>query len=637
VEAVTAGTELRPAAQLRRGKTAHRQSGGAESSTRKGKAMAYVYGTTSSDILNADDGITSGDDTVYAGDGHDTIRGLGGHDILYGEDGRDTIYGGDGVDWLDGGKNDDSLFGGDDNDYLFGQDGDDELDGGNNDDYLDGGAGADTLDGGNGNDIAAYFLSEEGVHVSLNPAQWPGSGNSGGDAEGDTLVNIENLAGSRYDDELYGNDHVNALWGMEGNDFIHGGRGGDLIDGGDGIDTVSYEGSTEGVDVWLKYDSAWGGDAAGDQLDSIENLIGSAHGDTLGGDDGDNVLSGLDGENHLYGYGGIDVLWGGDDKDSLDGGEDADVLKGFGGDDFLIGGDEADTMWGGAGNDLYSVDDAGDEVTEFAGQGSDTVWASIIDYTLGDQVENLTLSNIGGLNGTGNDLDNVIVGNDNTNLLNGGGGDDTIAGNAGDDIIDGGTGADTMLGGQDYDIFIVDDANDLVLEYAGEGFDQVQTSVSYSLAAGSEVEVLYADPATTTAAINLTGNELDNIVVGNDGINVLVGGLGVDTLRGNGGADAFLWSSIDEVGLASPDIVADYSGAQGDVLHFTNIDADETIAGNQDFTFIGTAAFTAAGQINWFSNGTDTFIQLNTDADAAAEGMIQLSGVVSGDSVLMFL
>jgi hypothetical protein len=108
-------------------------------------------------------------------------------------------------------------------------------------------------------------------------------------------------------------------------------------------------------------------------------------------------------------------------------------------------------------------------------------------------------------------------------------------------------------------------------------------------------------------------------------------------LRGNGGADGFLWSSIDEVGLNNPDIVADYSTAQGDVPHFTNIDADETVAGNQDFAFISTAAFTAAGQINWFSNGTDTFIQLNTDADLAADGMIQLSGMVSGDSVLMFL
>jgi Ca2+-binding RTX toxin-like protein len=177
-----------------------------------------------------------------------------------------------------------------------------------------------------------------------------------------------------------------------------------------------------------------------------------------------------------------------------------------------------------------------------------------------------------------------------------------------------------------------------VLENAGEGFDQVQTSVSYSLAAGAEVEVLYADPATTsTAPISLIGNELDNLLTGNDGINVLVGGLGVDTLRGNGGGDAFLWSYIADTGLNNPDVVTDYSSAQGDVLHFTNMDADDTVAGNQDFTLIGTAAFTAPGQINWFTNGTDTFIQLNTDADLAADGVIQLNGVLSGNSVLMFL
>ena len=81
----------------------------------------------------------------------------------------------------------------------------------------------------------------------------------------------------------------------------------------------------------------------------------------------------------------------------------------------------------------------------------------------------------------------------------------------------------------------------------------------------------------------------------------------------------------------------DYSSAQGDVLHFTNIDAGETLGGNQDFTFIGTAAFTAPGQINWFTNGTDTFIQLNTDADLAADGIIQLMTAPAGDSVLMFL
>ena len=313
-----------------------------------------------------------------------------------------------------------------------------------------------------------------------------------------------------------------------------------------------------------------------------------------------------------------------------DGGDDADTLEGNGGDDELDGGDGADSMSGGTGNDIYIVDDAGDVVTEYANGGTDTVDASI-SYTLGNQVENLALTGTGGLNGTGNDRDNVIWGSNYDNLLNGGGGVDAIKGAGGADIIDGGTGADTMLGGDGGDIFIVDNAGDVVTEAIGEGFDWLQTTVSYSLAAGSEVEVLYADPATTTAAINLTGNEFDNFLTGNDGINVLVGGLGIDTLRGSGGGDGFLWSSIGEVGLASPDIVADYSTAQGDVLHFTNIDADETQLNDQDFDFISTAAFTAPGQINWFSNGTDTFIQLNTDADLAADGMIQLSGVLSGE------
>jgi Ca2+-binding RTX toxin-like protein len=274
-------------------------------------------------------------------------------------------------------------------------------------------------------------------------------------------------------------------------------------------------------------------------------------------------------------------------------------------------------------------------VTEYANGGTDTVDATI-SYTLGDQVENLALIGVGGLNGTGNDRDNVIWGSNYDNLLNGGGGVDAIKGAGGADIIDGGTGADTMLGGEGGDIFIVDDAGDVVTEAIGEGFDMLQTGVSYSLAAGSEVEVLYADPATTTATISLTGNEFDNFLTGNDGINVLVGGLGIDTLRGNGGGDAFLWSSVGEVGLNNPDIVTDFNTAQ-DVLHFTNIDADETQPDDQNFSFRGTEAFTAAGQINWFSNGTDTFIQLNTNADLAADAIVQLNGVLSGDSVLIFL
>jgi serralysin len=213
-------------------------------------------------------------------------------------------------------------------------------------------------------------------------------------------------------------------------------------------------------------------------------------------------------------------------------------------------------------------------------------------------------------------------------------GSDALLGDSGNDTLDGGSGTDIMYGGFGNDIYIVDSGSDSVGELVGQGFDRVQTSVSYSLAPGSEVEVLETIDPTAATAIDLVGNAFNNTITGNNGANVIVGGLGIDTLRGNGSADAFLWSSIAEVGS---DDVVDYSSAEGDVLHFTNIDADDTLNGNQDFTFIGTAAFTAPGQINWFTNGTDTFIQLNTDADLAAEGTIQLMGAPPGDSVLMFL
>ena len=161
------------------------------------------------------------------------------------------------------------------------------------------------------------------------------------------------------------------------------------------------------------------------------------------------------------------------------------------------------------------------------------------------------------------------------------------------------------------------------------------TYVNFDVGLYSEIEVLQA---LGTANVSLTGSLDNNRIIGNDGINVIDGSYGKDTMTGGGGGDAFLWSSVDEIGWFNfdPDIITDFNTAQ-DVLHFTNIDANDTVAGNQDFTFIGTAAFTAPGQINWTSNGTDTFIQLNTNADLTVDGIIQLNGVPSGASVMMFL
>jgi hypothetical protein len=156
------------------------------------------------------------------------------------------------------------------------------------------------------------------------------------------------------------------------------------------------------------------------------------------------------------------------------------------------------------------------------------------------------------------------------------------------------------------------------------------TSVTYVLTAGSEIELLSTTDADGTTNFDLVGNEFANTVIGNDGQNTLVGGLGQDKLIGNYGGDTFAWLTLAEIGLdaADADIVGgDFSHLNGDTLAFNPIDADETVAGDQAFTFIGSGPFTAAGQIRAFTDGVDTFIQLNTDADLAHEATLRVEGV----------
>ena len=185
-------------------------------------------------------------------------------------------------------------------------------------------------------------------------------------------------------------------------------------------------------------------------------------------------------------------------------------------------------MIGGAGNDTFQVDSDGDVVTEAASGGTDTINTTLTSYSLATlaNVENLTFTGVGNFTGTGNAAANIITGG------------------AGDDTLNGGAGADTLVGGTGNDTYFVDNALDVVTERVGEGTDMVSASANYSLAAGSEIEILKVNTAT---GLTLTGNEFANTMLGNNGNDTLIGGAGNDTLNGNGGDDTLNGGAGDDM------------------------------------------------------------------------------------------
>ena len=264
-----------------------------------------------------------------------------------------------------------TAIGGGGNDTIIGNSFNNTLNGGGGADTLIGGIGADTLIGGPGTDTANYASSSAGVTVNL----LTGS-SAGGDAQGDTLAAIENIIGSAFADMLTGDTGNNTLDGRSGNDTLIGGAGADVLIGGAGTDTADYSSSAAAVTVNLQTGLGSGGDAQGDTLSGIENIIGSAFADVLTGDSGANTLVGGAGADALNGGAGTDTAdysssaagvtvslqtgsgSGGDAQgDTLSGIENiigsalADMLTGDGGVNALVGGLGADVLNGRAGND----------------------------------------------------------------------------------------------------------------------------------------------------------------------------------------------------------------------------------------------------------------------------------------------
>lgn len=254
-------------------------------------------------------------------------------------------------------------------------------------------------------------------------------------------------------------------------------------------------------------------------------------------------------DDFLLGGPARDILSGGRGHDRLNAAAGDDTLVGGAGDDRLNGGPGGDLMRGGGGNDTYWVNDVRDRVIE-SGAGHDRIQASV-SYRLPDRVEDLVLTGNARIDAIGNALDNILIGNRAANILEGRGGHD---------VLDGKGGADRLIGGGGHDTYFVDDRGDRVIEKAGQGNDIAWSTISYNLP--GQVENLQLRGA---AALNGTGNGLDNVLIGNRGNNVLdgrggddwlFGGPGVDTLTGGAGADRFVF---DTAPTTIPDVITDFA------------------------------------------------------------------------------
>lgn len=376
-----------------------------------------------------------------------------------------------------------SITGNDAANRLNGLDGNDQLVGAGGDDVLIGGVGGDQLDGGEGSDI--YVIAEAGEHGL---AEFADSGASGTDevrfaatapgtlkllagdsgvervvvgtgtgvtaaTSGTAALNVDArllgngvtvignsganiLQATAYADMLSGGVGIDRLYGYAGNDTLDGGRDADVMYGGAGDDTYVIDHSSDAA-----------GEFAGEGTDTalssvaytlranVENLVQAGLYSINGtGNKLANAMTGNAGSNRLYGLDGNDRLIGNEGNDTLDGGSGDDVLS------------------GGLGSDIYRVDSIGDSILENFGEGLDRVEASV-SYTLGANLENLTLLGGAAIDGVGNGLNNVLKGTAVANVLKGMAGNDKLYGGSGADVLEGGDGNDWLEGGAGRDEF----------------------------------------------------------------------------------------------------------------------------------------------------------------------------------------
>ncbi len=360
--------------------------------------------------------------------------------------------------------------------------------------------------------------------------------------------------------------------------------------------------------------------------------------DAYHGDDSDEAFSGASGNDLLFGGNGSDTLRGAANDDILMGGDGNDTLLGGDGDDVAHGGYWRDFIGGGSGQDRLDGGAAADSIT--GGHGKD-------ELVGGHGSDDLR----------GGEDDDLLFGGSAADALRGGGGQDLLSGGDGDDFINGGSGSDRAYGGADDDTFVIETLGDLVVEFEGQGIDQVRIAdlSAYTLGPNIEEGVLLSDAGDALLRGNsldnlLLGNEYDNVLLGmagddflkgRDGDDTLNGGGGSNRLRGGSGEDLMRLQRSDRVwGGSGADtfLFNDDEGVSGKLVFEDFVGRNQAAPGGADslvfatglesgsFSYIGGAAFSAGGNSEARFAGGER-LEIDNDGDGAADMAATVRGL----------
>lgn len=614
-----------------------------------------------------------GDDTITTGSGNDSIDGGDDNDTINAGNGINTVIGGSGDDDITTGSGNDEIDGGADNDVINAGSGNDNINGGDGDDIITAGTGTDTIDGGSGTNTLTYEnVGSSGVTVtvtgtgtgsvlgtsiadtftnttvisgtdyddtfvsngsgntfdglgedvngdtisystagdSVNVDLGSGTGTVSGTGTPDTLVNIENIIGTIYDDILTGSSGNNTITALDGDDVIDTGEGNNVVFGDGGADTIT----------------------GGSGNDSINGGTGD---DIIDAGNGSNIISGGSGNDTITGGDDNDLIGGGADNDLIDAGNGNNIVFGGSGDDTIITGDDMDSVNGGNGDDTVRASAGND--TFNGGNGTDWLDYSLettaVDVSLisgtatGASIGTDTISNFENISGssgndtlTGNTLSNIILGNDGQDTIDGGAGDDSLDGGDGNDSINGGTGDDTLTGGAGDDTLDGGDHNVGGGDLVDESDSSSDLTVVLTNAAGS-INGDGNDTLFNIENVN-TGSGNDTLNIGDSDDNIINAGDGTDTVNITISGTVTVVRNISQVTTTGTSVGNDEYN-EIEVLNIDGEATDDTInlTDSGDNTVTGNGGNDVVNVVkNSTDNGSITITRAASSSDATVTG-----------------